>query len=226
MAIKKYTRLLSHRIKNRSNNRTFSNFAKRIGIVYFGYVNQHSDEHRLIRGLTVSPTIKDNNYCVGTVDDYSVSMVDRSDYTIEPDGKDILNNWVILAIELHTNTAIPHFFIEAKNQNNQPYHSLFSTFPNMKEVDLGVFEEYSTDFTSRYSIYARPAKSTYLQKIISAKISDVLAAHFWPICIEQHDNVLYLYSANERVSPHLLETMLKNGLWLADQLDNQTESED
>lgn len=226
MAIKKYRKFLTHRIKNRSNNRIFSNFAKRIDIVYFGYVNQHNDEHKFIRGLTVSSTIRDNNYCVGTVDDYSVSIVDRSDYSIEPDGKDILNNWVIFAIELHASTAIPHFFIEAKNHNNQPYHSLFSTFPNMKEVGLGVFEEYSTDFTSRFSIYARPAKSTDVQNIINAKISDVLAAHFWPMCIEQHDNVLYLYSTHERVGAPLLEKMLKNGLWLAGYLDIQSETED
>ncbi|MCX6728626.1 MAG: hypothetical protein NTV39_02570 [Candidatus Saccharibacteria bacterium] len=226
MAIKKYTKFLSHRIKNRSNSRIFSNFAKRIGIVYFGYVNQHDDEHKLVRGLTVSSTIRDNNYCVGTVDDYSVSVVDRSDYTVEPDGKDILNSWIIFAIELHAKTAIPHFFVEAKNHDVQPYHSLFSTYPNMKEVDLGVFEEYSADFTSRFSVYARPAKSTDVQTIINAKISNVLAAHFWPMCIEQHDNVLYLYSTNVSITSQLLDSLLKNGLWLAGHLDKQIESED
>jgi len=225
MAIKKYTRYLTHRIKNRTNNRVISSFAKRIGIVYFGFVNQHDDEHRLVRGLTVSSTINDNNYCVGTIEDYNLSIVDRSDYMVEPDGSEILNNWLIFAFELHTNTAIPHFFIGAKNRDLQPYHSLFSTFPNMKEVGLGIFEEYDVDFTSRYSIYARPAKSVDIQNIITANISKVLAAHFWPMCIEQHNNVLYMYSTNERANLPLLDSMLKNGLWLAGQLDKQAETE-
>jgi hypothetical protein len=226
MAFKKYTKFLAHRIKNRSNNRVFSSFAKRVGVVYFGFVNQHSDDHKLVHGLTLSSTIRDNNFCVGTVDGYNLSIVDRSDYSIEPDGSNILNSWIIFAFELHTETAIPHFFIGTKNRSLQPYHSLFSTFPNMKEVGLGVFEKYSTDFTSRYSIYARPAKSVDIQNIISSKISDVLAAHFWPMCIEQHDNILYVCSANERVSMSLLDNMFKNGLWLAGQLDKQTETED
>jgi hypothetical protein len=226
MSIRKHIKLLSHRIKNRSNNRIFTNFAKKVGIVHFGFVNQHDDEHKLVRGLTVSSTIIDNNYSVGTIEGYNLSVVDRSDYTVEPDGKNLLNNWIIFAFELHATTAIPHFFIGAKNRNLQPYHMLFSSFPNMKEVALGVFEQYSHDFTSRFSIYARPAKSTDLQKIISAKVSAVLGAHFWPMCVEQHDNVLYLYSSNVRVSVALLDNMLKNGLWLAGQLDEQTESED
>lgn len=226
MAIKKYTKYLTHRIKNRSNNRVFSSFAGRVGIVYFGFVNQHSDDHKLVRGLTVSSTINDNNYCVGTVEDYNLSAVDRSDYTIEPNGSNILNNWIIFAFELHTDMAIPHFFIGAKNRDLQPYHSLFSTFPNMKELGLGVFEDYSADFTSRYGIYARPAKSADIQNIINAKISDVLAAHFWPMCIEQHDNILYVYSTHESVTTNLLDNMLKNGLWLAGQLDKQTETKD
>ncbi len=225
MAIKKYSKILSHRIKNRANTRVFSNFAKRVGIVYFGFVNQLSDEHKLVRGLTVSSTINDNNYCIGTVDGYNLSVVDRSDYSIEPDGSEHVNNWIIFAFELHSETAIPHFFIGSKNHSLQPYHSLFSTFPNMIEIKLGVFEEYSADFTNRFTIYARPAKSTDIQSLVSAKISAVLAAHFWPMCMELHDNVLYLYSTDERVSITLLENMLKNGLWLAGQLDEQNETE-
>jgi hypothetical protein len=226
MAFQKYTKILNHRLRNRTNNRIFSNFANRVGLVYFGFVNQHKDEHKIIRGLTLSPTITDNNYCVGTVDNYNVSVVDRSDYLTEPDGKDSLNNWIIFTFDLHSSTAIPHFFIGAKNQSLQPYHSLFSTFPNMKKVNLDIFDKYSADFSSRFDVYSRPAKSIEIQIIISVKLSDVLAAHFWPICIEQHNNVLYLYLSKESVSTHILDNMLKNGLWLASQLDMQFEHND
>jgi hypothetical protein len=226
MAIKKYTKYLAHRIKNRSNSRVFLRFAKQVGMVYFGFVNQHSDDHKLVRGLTVSSSIMDNNYCVGTVEDYNLSIVDRTDYKVELNGSEVLNNWIIFAFELHAETAIPHFFIGAKNRSLQPYYSFFSIYPNMKEVELENFKNYSKDFTSRYSIYARPAKSADVQTVISAEISNVLAAHFWPMCIEQHNNVLYVYLANEQVNLQLLDNMLKNGLWLTGQIDKQIESED
>lgn len=225
MVFKKYTKLISHRIKNRSNNRAFVDFASRTGLVYFGTVNQHHDEHELIRGLTMSSSIRDDSYSVGTIHDYNISIVDRSDYSKESNSSSIVNNWVILRIELHTKAPIPHFFIGTKNKNLKPYHSLFISFPNMKEVSLGVFEEYSTDFTSRYTIFARPAKFADVQNVINTETANVIAAHFWPLCVEQHNNVIYLYSTNEIVNGALLDKILKNGLWLADQIDKRVESD-
>jgi hypothetical protein len=45
-------------------------FSKKLGFVYFGNVDQHDDEHEVIRGLTVSTTHKDAHYAVGSFDDY------------------------------------------------------------------------------------------------------------------------------------------------------------
>ncbi|HUC96499.1 MAG TPA: hypothetical protein VMR16_02415 [Candidatus Saccharimonadales bacterium] len=219
---KKYSAYASLRFKNRSNKRVISNFAKKVGIVYFGYVNQHDDEHKMIRGLTVSPDHQDYNYSVGTVDGYNLSVVDRNDYNVEPDGSTKLNNWVIFAFDLQTEAPVPHFFIGAKNHDLRPFHSLFTTFPNMKEIALETIDDYRQDFTSRFSIFARPAKTDEVLTIISPEISQVISAHFWPLSIEQHDNVLYLYSTFQPVNASLLDTMLKNGLWLASQLDKQT----
>lgn len=225
-SFKKYVLFLTLRYKNKSSRRVFSTFAKKVGLVYFGFVNQHTDDHKIIRGLTVSPTHQDNNYSVGTVDGYNLSIVDRTDYIVEPDGSSIFINWVIFAFELHSETAVPHFFLDAKNRSLQPFRSLFSTFPNMKEVDLGQFDNYGVDFTSRFDIYARPAKSVEVQNIISIDVSRVIGAHFWPLSVEQQDSVLYLYSTFDKVNPELLNKLLKCGLWLAGQLDKQTESED
>lgn len=221
--LNKYTSLLSLRFKNKSVKKAFVNFSKKTGLVYFGFVNQHSDEHKIIRGLTVSSTHQDNHYSVGTINGYDLSIVNRTNYTVRTDGLGILNNWVIFAFELHTKTAIPHFFMGAKNRDLQPFDSLFTTFPNMKEVDLSVFDNYGSDFTSRYALYARPAKSAEIQKIISINTSKMISAHFWPLSVEQHNNVLYLYSTFERITVVLLDSMLKNGLWLAGLLDKQLE---
>ena len=223
-SLKKYISFAFLRFKNNSGSGVFKSFAKKVGMVYFGFVDQHTDEHKIIRGLTVSPTHQDNNYSVGTINDYNLSIVDRTDYLVEPDGSSLSINWVIFAFELHTKTATPHFFIGAKNRDLKPFHSLFSTFPNMNEIDLSTYDDYGVDFISRFDVYGRPAKSADIQTIISTDVAQVIGAHFWPLSIEQHDNVLYLYSTFEKITSSLLDSMLKNGLWLAGHLDKQTES--
>ncbi|HMH69872.1 MAG TPA: hypothetical protein VK502_00580, partial [Candidatus Saccharimonadales bacterium] len=46
-------------IQSQLHKRVFMQFADKIGFVYFGYVNQRSDDHRLVRGLTVSSNHRD-----------------------------------------------------------------------------------------------------------------------------------------------------------------------
>lgn len=211
--------IISLRINNRKHKSVISKFADKVGLVYFGYVNQHSDDHKVVRGFTVSSSHHDGHYCVGSVGGYSVSVVDRSDNVSQPDGSTKLHNWLIMAFDLHTKKPIPHFFIGAKGNDSHACDALFSTFPNMKEVDLGTFEAYSPEFKTRYSIFARPAKSVEVEGIIDAKASMVIGAHLWPLLVEQHENVLYIYANDQRITSTLLDTMLENGLWLAGHID-------
>jgi hypothetical protein len=93
----------------------------------------------------------------------------------------------------------------------------------MKEVNLGTFEEYSPEFTSRFSLYSQPSASIQIERLFPADVARVLGAHFWPLSAEQHDGVLYIYSDEQRISSNLLDTMLEDGLWLAAHLDRQAE---
>ena len=52
-------------LKNQSTARIIQKLADDIGMVYFGYVDQRDDEHKLLRGITVS-----NNH-----DDYHFDLV-------------------------------------------------------------------------------------------------------------------------------------------------------
>lgn len=199
-------------------------FAKRVGLLSFGSVDQHSDEHRIVRGLTVSDTHKDSSYATGSVGGYDIIVVDRNDKIRMPDGKTDKYSWLILSIQLHTKYPIPHFLILANNHDTRSFSALFTSFPNMKATELGVFEEYTEEFTTRFTLFARPAKSIELQKFITADVARKLAVHFWPLAIEQHDNVLYVYAVKQPVMVGLLETMLENGIWLAGQLDARHEN--
>ncbi len=220
---KKHMAAMFWRIKNLPRKHIFKKFDDKTGLVYFGHVNQHFDEFKMVRGLTMSPNHFDDHFSVGSIGGYSLLVVDRSNFVSVPKKKDVVHNWIIFAFDLHTKTAIPHFFIGANNIDIKPFHALFTTFPNMKDIELGEFEKYDSDFISRFKVYGRPAKSLEIQKILTAEITKTLSAHLWPICVEQHDNVLYLYSTGGNVSLSLLNTMLENGLWLAGRLDKQTE---
>jgi len=150
-------------------------------------------------------------------------MVDRSDALWQPDGSIATHNWLIMAFDLHTKQDIPHFFINAHNHDPKPYMSLFTTFRTMKEVNLGTFETYSPEFTSRFSIYTQPSMSIEVERLFPANSTRVMGVHFWPLSAEQHANILYIYADNAHVTSNLLDTMLENGLWLSDHLDLQAE---
>ena len=62
-----------------STKRIVNQFADEFGLVYFGYVSQRSDEHHIVRGMTVSTNHHDDHYCIGTFDTYDVVFVERSD---------------------------------------------------------------------------------------------------------------------------------------------------
>jgi len=210
-----------------SNSRTrkhiVTRFTDKAGLMYFGTVSQHFDEHRVVRGFTVSESHQDDHYSVGTVSGYDVTMVDRSDTVWEKDGSISVQSWMIMAFDLKTKQDLPHFFIGARNYDPKPYEVFFKTFPTITEVSLGTFEDYNSEFTSRYAVYSRPNMAIKTQRLLPASSARVMGAHFWPMSIEQNEHVLYVYSSSQHVTLGLLETMLENGLWLAAHLDYQAE---
>lgn len=210
-----------------ANSRTrkyiINKFTDKMGLLYFGTVDQQSDEHQVVRGFTVSASHQDDHYSVGTVDGYDMTLVDRSDVVWEPNGSMAIRNWMIMAFELHTQQDLPHIFVGARNHDPKPYDAFFTTFPTIKEVELGTFENYSPEFTSRFALYSRPNMAIKTEKLFPADSARVMGTHFWPLSAEQNERILYVYSTNERITLHLLETMLENGLWLAAHLDRQAE---
>ena len=208
---------------SRTRRHVINKFAEKVGMVYFGSVNQHSDDINTILGFTVSQSHQDNHYSIGTVGDYNVKLVDRSDVVWGSDGAMTVQNWLIMTFELKTKQDLPHFFIEARNQNTKSYETFFRTFPAIHKIHLGTFEDYSPEFTSRFELYARPNMAIKTEKLIPANEARVLAAHFWPFSAEQNEHVLYIYACDSKITLSALETMLQNGLWLAAHLDRQAE---
>lgn len=209
---------------NRIKKRLITKFSKKIGIIYFGTVDQHKDEHRVVRGFTVSPSHRDYHYSVGSVDGYDVTLVDRTDLMAQKDGSVVNRNWLIMAFDLHTKIDVPHIFINSNGHNPAAYAMLFDIFPILTPVGLGTFEDYNPEFTSRFTIYAQPSDFIEVERLIPAKTARVLSAHLWPYSAEIKDDVLYIYSSDNHLSQNTLDTILEIGIWLAKQIDSQIES--
>lgn len=205
-------------IANMKRGRVIMKFAEKLGFVYFGSVDQHHDDHHIVKGLTVSSSHDDAHYSVGSFDGYDVSIVDRIDTIKKPNGKPITHSWIIVEIDLHNND-IPHVFVGAHDHSDSAYEKLFTAFPALQPVPLGTFEQYPDEFTKRYSLFGMPAQFITIEKYFNAELTRTIAAHFWPYSFEVTDGALYVYADNQIVSMHLLDSMLKNALWLAEQLD-------
>lgn len=222
-------RKLSHTIKDivlrnsvasRLRRRVIVYFCEKVGFVYFGSVDQHHDDHHVVRGLTVSSSHKDYNYSVGSFDSYDVSLVDRFDALQTTNGRWKTHSWLIFEIDLHHGADLPHIFMGAHSQAHSAYARLFTAFPALQSVPLGTFEPHSDEFTRRYHLYAAPAHFLEVERQFSADMTRTIAAHFWPLSVEIRGGSLYIYADNQTLTVHLLETMLKNGLWLARRLDS------
>lgn len=205
------------------HKRVFMQFAEKIGLVYFGYVNQRSDEHRLVRGLTVSARHRDSNYCVGSFKGYDISLVERTDTIRFPGKPSKTHNWIIMTFDLHIPEGVPHVFIGLHTHSETFYSHLFTKFTNMVKAPLGTFGAHDPLFINKYAMYTEPAHIVAAEQLFSRDITAEIAKHFGSFTVELFDDSLYIYAEHQRPTGVLLERMLKCGLWLAESLDAKSQ---
>lgn len=220
MSNAKLTSFVPRKLLSPSKNtkRIIMDFASTCGLVYFGYVSQRSDEHHIVRGMTVSTNHHDDHYCIGTFETYDAVFVERSD-TLRNGKK---HSWHIVEIDLKTDQDIPHVFIGAGKHGNGFHELLATKYSTMQPVALGATMQYPTEFADKFTLYTTPAHAVMVEQLISPEISAVIASHFIGLVIEITDQALYIYSEKAHASVNLLATMLQNGVWLANNLDKNS----
>ncbi len=206
-----------HMARTQVTRRTFQDVADKLGFVYFGYVNQNDDEHRLVRGHTVSPTHIDDHYCVGTLKGYDILLLLRNDVIRTARSKEERCHWLIVTIDLHTVRDIPHLYIGHKSRD-----SVFrAAFERLHTLDVGAYASYPANFLKQYNVFGRPTHALTIESIITPSVADVITAHFSQASFEIEDNTLFLYIESKRPSEALIEKMIANGVWLAEAIDAQ-----
>lgn len=207
----------SHLRATRVTRRTIEEFAEKAGLVYFGFVDQRDDDHRLIRGHTVSDTHLDNHYCIGTVRHYDVMLVSRND-VIRTHGRERREqrcHWLIITVDLHTNVDIPHFYVGHHERDAAFAASHESIYP----LAIGGLHRYPHRFLSDYTVYGTATHTLDIERAVTPQMAEVISAHFAGASFEVEDGVIYLYIESERPDEALLEKMLSNCLWLAESID-------
>lgn len=202
-----------HIIKNRVTARLIARFADKMGLVYFGYVNQRGDEHRLVRGHTVSQTHRDDHYAIGTVKGYDVALVSRSDTNPRhPQGK---VQSLIISLDLRTKDEVPHMYIGHSNRED----TFRSSYHQLHRIQLTDVSLYPPLFLQNYVVYAPPSQVRESAAIIGTHVAEVIASHFQEASIEIDKGVVYVYIESEHPTEVLLEKMLSNCLWLGEVID-------
>jgi hypothetical protein len=208
-------------IQSRLHRSIFKHFADMIGLVYFGYVDQRNDDHKLVRGFTVSAKHRDNHYCIGSFEGYDVTLVERSDTVRHPERGSRSHQWTILAVDLRTSVDLPHVFIGLRTQSESFYAHLFTKFSKLSLTPLGIIAPHDPQFVNRYAVYTEPTQTVAVEYIFTPAITKVIADRFGSLTIELSEGCLYVYAEHQRPTTAHLERMLQYGIWLAKSIDSQ-----
>lgn len=209
----------THMVRHRSTRRIIQKFADDLGMVYFGYVDQRDDEHRLVRGITVSPTHDDTHYTVGSYKSYDISVVIRRDSFPAASTGMREHYWTILTIDLHSMRDVPQLYIGHRSLDSVLRAKYSQLIAIMSHPD----PRHAAVFTNQYTVYSSMTYAQEVYAVLTPNITEVIGSQFEGISIEVQDNTLYLYATEKHPSRVLLERLLRQGTWLAQMLDHQLE---
>lgn len=208
-----------HIVRSQITSRAVRRFADTLGLVYFGSVDQRDDEHRLVRGHTVSATHRDDNYCVGSVHGYDVVLVSRNDVITTKSHHQQRCHWLICAVDLHSKKDVPHLYIGHLSRED----AFAASYEQLRHVEVGATASYPHQFISNYNVYCMPGSLVDVESIITPQIAEVIAVHFGGMSVEIENNTLYGYIENEHPRAPLLERIVSNAIWLAESIDSSDE---
>lgn len=208
-------------LRANSTRKLFKKVCRVYDLVYFGTVSQHSDEHQMVRGFTLSPSHVDRHYCVGTVSGRDVILLERTDTISFPDKPSKAYTWVILQIDLKKTIPV-HVMLNACKYDDLIAASLMAHLSHLHQFDQLTTPGYDEAFGSRFRMFAPLQHTETVFRVIDPGTASVLGHHFSMFDYEVLGDALIVYLPS--LSPQLrdIEHMLKSGIWLASQLDGYT----
>lgn len=209
-------------VRTSATKRVVKGFAQTHQLVYFGTVSQYDDEHQLVRGVTLSKNHHDRHYCVGSIHEYDMILLQRTDEVTYPGKPSDSYTWMIMQFDLNASAkGLPHVFIDAHRHGEAFYANLSVKFSNLRVLDASHFVGHDDMFVNTHRVYTAPSDIQDAARILTPEVTGTIAQHFKYFDFEiLHDSVLVYYS-NAIASRQQLDNMVRAGLWLARHLDSQ-----
>jgi len=205
-------------VKNLNRSAFYRDAAQRYDLVYFGAVNAQSDDHTMVRGLTVSSQHRDRHYCVGSVEGYDVILLERTDLLYFPHKQPESYRWTILQIDLDR-LRLPHFFIDSHQHQSAFYDALFAKFPQMKQADVNLFADHDPRFRNAFSLFCETTRVPEMVQQLTPEITATLGHHFAHYDFELYEDKLLVYSSNRAPTRQVMDNLFRAGIWLARELE-------
>lgn len=203
-----------------ATRRVVRSFADDYGLVYFGSVSQHHDDHRLIHGVTLSKDHRDRHYCVGNIRGYDVVLAQRTDTLHQPARPPKHYTWMIMQFDIRVpEGTFGHFFIDAHHHDDTFYHALTFKFAKLRHVDAAIFAGHEPSFVNGYHVYADTTAALQLPYVLRPDITASLSQHFRHLDFELQGDQLFVYASNVVTTRHSLDHMARAGMWLTECLE-------
>lgn len=202
----------------------FKDACEQYDLVYFGSVSQHSDDHQMVRGFTLSPSHVDRHYCVGTVSGRDVILLERTDTISFPDRPSKAYTWMVLQVDLNLRSPL-HMVLNSFQYEEPVYATLFTKLHHLHQLTAAELPQMDQQFVKHFSVYVALQLMDRMHAIISPDTATVMGHHFKGLDYEILEDELIVYLPTVTPTRHDIDTMFKAGVWLAGEIEKSLELE-
>lgn len=203
-------------LPSRSDRQAFGKIAEEYDLVYFGTVDPRVDsDYKVVRGLTLSPYARDENYTTGNVYNHEIAFLQRSRSVLGRSGQKINRKWTILQINL-SSYELPNALVDGRIRSDE-YGSLLAATQRWQEI--GWHHLSNPEFSKLFAVYCRPESVMRVSGLLNDEVQTMLTSHFSQFDYEITADKLIVYATDVSIDLQKLDHMLRIGLWLARRLD-------
>jgi hypothetical protein len=191
-------------------------FAHKFGLVYFGTVHASRDEYELIRGVTLHTAHQDRHYTVGNYKGRDVTLVQRNVTLSHPHHSAKDYKWTLVQVDLQRR-RLPHILVTAGHDDELFFENLQIKLANFQQLTASLIP--NANFAHHFRVFAGTNVLDELPTVLTPEVMAAMAQYFKHFDVEFFDDQLIVYTPQQRVSTTLLQELLREALWLAEQLD-------
>ena len=203
--------------KAMADGKIMRDFAHQFGLVYFGNVNHQEDEHQLVRGITLAADHKDKHFMVGNYKGYDFTVLQRT-VTLGFPGQPAKDcRWIIMQADLQR-VVLPHILVAYGHQERLFFDTVAIKHANFQQIIPSAIEN-DHEFLHNFKVFAAAEAVDSVSDIFHSPLRATIREYFRHFDIEVQGDQVIVYTMATIITPSLLQEMLREVLWLAQQFD-------